>query len=170
MNIQFLLPSVCSIWGCQCCFCRPVGGPLCQNSCRKRQKKNMSFTVNRKKKKKSRQKTVQNKRDGCLSNLFNSNLLAFCLSRFMIHNTRERPDNDRAPPAATPDVMAVTGDGKAVEVMLIIESFWEKKYLNLMLYLKLFEQLILFTNSTLAGGFFSSPVAMTITRQQLMSL
>lgn len=31
--------------------------------------------------------------------------------------TRESPDNDRAPPAATPDAMAVTGDGEAVEVM-----------------------------------------------------
>lgn len=88
-----------------------MGGALCQSSCRKRQKKTMSFTV---------QQIfffVKNKRDEFLSNLLSSNLLAFCFSRFRIHMTRERPDNDRAPPAATPDAMAVTGDGEAVEVM-----------------------------------------------------
>lgn len=69
------------------------------------------------KKKQRKKKTVRIKRDGCLSNLFSSNLVALCLSRLRIHITRDRPDNDRAPPAARPDAIAFMGDGEAVEIM-----------------------------------------------------
>lgn len=45
--------------------------------------------------------------------LLSSNLLALCFSRLRIQISRDTPDNDAAPPAATPDATAATGVGEA---------------------------------------------------------
>lgn len=64
------------------------------------------------------------KRDQCLSNLFSSNLVAFCFSRFRIQTARDRPDN-RVPPAATPDAMPAIWDGGAADTL------WNVNHLTL---------------------------------------
>ena len=48
--------------------------------------------------------------------LFSSNEVAFFFSRLRIHIARDRPDN-RVPPVATPETMAVNWDGEAVETL-----------------------------------------------------
>lgn len=109
---------LCSKWGCQCCFCRPVEGPLCRSCCKKRQKQKMStaiqlfnfqfFLL---------KKNLGFKWDECSCYLLSSNLLAFFFSRFRIHIARPRPENNTVPPVATPDAMAATEAGAAVETL-----------------------------------------------------
>lgn len=65
------------------------------------------------------------KKKSNLTNLFRSNLVAFCLSRLKNQKTRDKPDNDRAPPAAALAAITVVGEGEAVETSsLYYLTFW----------------------------------------------
>lgn len=48
------------------------------------------------------------------SNLFSSNLVAFCFSRFRSHIATDKPDK-RVAPVAAPETMLIIWDGEAVE-------------------------------------------------------
>lgn len=103
--------SLCTIWGCQCCFCRLVGAPVCQNCCKKIQNGTRLLLYV------STNFRSQLKRNERWSHLFNSNLDALCLSRFRIHMARDRPDARAVPPAVTPMATVVAEEERAAEHM-----------------------------------------------------
>lgn len=156
-----------SIWGCQCCFCRPVGAPQYHCCCKRRQKENVS---------------------SCSSTNIKKILLCG-LKEMDAHRTCSAqicwPSASAVSGSTSPEIERIGTEHprlprqkqlqqrKTMNLQKQCELFQPLSFnlIYFVLYLSLLEHLTLFfVYFTLAGWFLSSPVAMMTTGYQLMSI